>query len=326
MQDFSIPSGYSGSGRSSNNTGLKISDGDTIQINQAIRMLNIDTPEKRGGSFGNNDTAQAKLNIARERLSSGKFDDLMIDSLKMHLLSRLDSNAAKLHFRAGDHATKALVLAMRQRVGSFSDDLQPRLFIRSYQPFFDNYGRILAFAAPYFLTSELPDFGSPERRTYNLEMLELGHAAHFPIFPSIPKPADWNLAVNAAKEAWEGRRGQWDANSGGPNVLLAYEFRAVIDLASPLLKATRRNSTTKTWFESDLDEGLAERAALEDAGWKITEVSYDNMVREAFNRHCIDISNWQYAGVQEYHTVEPWARLWVWPDEIDEAKSALGIN
>ena len=157
-------------------------------------------------------------------------------------------------------------------------------------------------------------------------MLELGHAAHFPIFPSIPKPEDWNRAVNAAKEAWEDKRGQWHTDSGGPNVLLAYEFRAVMDLALPLLKATKRNSTTKTWFETDVNEGLAERANLEAAGWTVTETNYSDMVSEAFSRHCINISNWQYAGVQEYHTVEPWARLWVWPNEIDNAKNTLGIG
>lgn len=325
MSEFSIPTGFSGAGRSGTNTGLKITDGDTIQINQSVRMLNIDTPEKRGGSFGNTESAQEKLDRARSRIESGKFDGLLIDSLKSHLLSRLTNDAAKLHFRAGDLATKGLVKSVRVRVGSFTDDLQPKLFIRAYEPYFDSYGRTLAFAAPYFLKSELPERGSPLRKTYNLEMLELGHAAHFPIFPSIPKDEDWRLAVAAAKEAWSENLGQWSEEGGGPNVLLAYEFRAALDLAMPLLKA-QKNRNTKRWFEDNLAEGRAQLADLEADGWRITSISYESMIQEAFNRHCIDISSWQHVGVQEYHNVEPWARLWVWANDLNEAKAKLGVS
>lgn len=326
MSNFDIPTGFSGEARSNNNTGLKITDGDTVQVNQSIRMLNIDTPEKAGGSFGNANSAQIKLDRAKSRLEAGRFDGVVTAELKSHLLSRLTSDAAKRHFKAGDLATKALVRSMRQRVGSFTDNLQPRLFIRSYQPYFDKYSRILAFAAPYYLKSELPPIGSPERRTFNLEMLENGHAAHFPIYPSIPKAQDWNLAVNAAKDAWEEKRGQWEDDSGGSDVLLAYEFRAVLDLAAPLLKAKRSGSSTKNWFEDDIDEGLSQRATLEANGWEFSEASYADMIADAFSRHCIDISKWTNVGVQEYHTVEPWARLWVWPVDITEAKVALGVT
>ena len=155
-------------------------------------------------------------------------------------------------------------------------------------------------------------------------MLENGHAAHFPIYPSIPKSTDWNLAVNASKNAWENKLGQWADDSGGPNVLLAYEFRAALDLGAPLLKA-RKGGQRKKWYEDTIAEGLAEKDALISDGWDFTEISYGDMVADAFSRHCVDISNWQHVGVQEYHTVEPWARLWIWADDLVIAKNDLGI-
>ena len=321
---LAIPTGFHGESDTGTHIGLKLTDGDTIQINQPIRMLNIDTPEKSGGSFGKAESAQKKINRAKKRMEDSLFDGLLEGGLMAYLTGKATIDAASRHFRAGKSATKALSKAMRERLGSFSDDLQPKLFISAFQPYFDRYLRVLAFVSPFYTKEELPPFGDPRRRTYNLEMLENGHACHFPIYPSIPKPQDWLLAVNASKNAWDNKLGQWSADNGGENVLLAYEFRAMLDLGEPLLKA-RRGSSKKEWFEDDIANGMAERAGLEADGWRFKENTYESMVAEAFSRHCIDISTWTHKGVQSFHEVEPWARLWVWSDDVTEAKAQLGV-
>ncbi len=323
-----IPNSFSVATRNGSHIGLKITDGDTIQINQPIRMLNIDTPEKEGGSFGKADTVQKKLNLAKKRIKDGHFDGLINDGLKEFLVNKITNDAAERHFRAGKNATNALSKAMRTRIGSFSDDLQPRLFVQAYDPFFDKYLRVLALVAPWFLKKELPHRDDPRRRTYNLELLEDGHAASFPIYPSIPKNDDWLKAINASKYAWENKKGQWDEKSGGENVLLAYEFRAVLDLSLPRVVA-KRGSTTRKYFEEDINQGqeiVELKNGLVADGWEVSENDYLQMVSEAFSRHCVDITSRKIVGKQDYYKIPPWARLWVWDDNLVEAKEKLKLN
>ena len=51
------------------------SDGDTPIIEQPIRMVSIDTPEKSYG--GAQELGQEKLNACRDRLSAGFYDGLI---------------------------------------------------------------------------------------------------------------------------------------------------------------------------------------------------------------------------------------------------------
>ncbi|OLT13708.1 hypothetical protein BJF78_21285 [Pseudonocardia sp. CNS-139] len=73
-------------------------DGDTIDVQQAVRMVSIDTPESKLG--GNPATAQRTLDRCRNRLESGDYDEIG-QPLREHLLSRLTPDAARRHLDAG---------------------------------------------------------------------------------------------------------------------------------------------------------------------------------------------------------------------------------
>ncbi|WP_206061118.1 hypothetical protein [Nonomuraea basaltis] len=90
-------------------------------------------------------------------------------------------------------------------------------------------GRLLAYTAPWFSgtpSDPLPPRDHPDRRTFNLDMVALGWAATFVIYPSIPRPADLNLLIDEAETAWQEQRGAWA--QFGQDLLLGYEYRACI--------------------------------------------------------------------------------------------------
>ncbi len=91
-------------------------------------------------------------------------------------------------------------------------------------------GRLLGYITPWF-TPPLPPRDDPRRRTFNLELIETGWAAFFPIYPSLPRDNDLNLALQAAESAWQNRLGAWA--EFGENLLLGYEYRACLNSATP---------------------------------------------------------------------------------------------
>ena len=71
------------------------SDGDTPLIEQPIRMVSIDTPEK--SYQGGKELGQEKLNACRDRLQSGFLDPLIPDETKAYLVNKLTPDAANAH-------------------------------------------------------------------------------------------------------------------------------------------------------------------------------------------------------------------------------------
>ena len=49
-------------------------------------------------------------------------------------------------------------------------------------------------------------------------MIESGWAAFFPIYPSLPKKDDFNMAIKAAEDAWENQKGIWERKWTGETV------------------------------------------------------------------------------------------------------------
>jgi len=117
-------------------------------------------------------------------------------------------------------------------------------------------------------------------------MIENGWAAFFPIYPSLPKNDDMNLAITASEKAWNERKGAW--RTYGRDLLLGYEFRACIKL------------------------GVATDAA---AG-----------IADAFQRICVDLRNLRVVGKYDFHKVPPCYRLWIWETDITQAKRDLGLG
>jgi hypothetical protein len=117
-------------------------------------------------------------------------------------------------------------------------------------------------------------------------MIENGWAAFFPIYPSLPRNDDMNRAIAAAEVAWDEKRGVW--GEFGEMVLLGYEFRMCVKLAA---------------------------AADQQSG-----------IREAFQRTCVDLRNMREVGLFGFHAIPPCYRLWIWEDDIAQARQDLGVT
>lgn len=207
---------------------LRQSDGDTPVIEQPIRMVSCDTPEKSGYA-GRAETAQRKLDECRARLKGDFYKALLPKGLRNHLIDKLDEDAAARHIAAGERASAEFDALLESRLLRDDGSRRPLAVMPSGE-MVDTYGRLLAYFAPYYGGGDpLPPRGDARRRTLNLDMIASGWAAFFPIYPSLPSNGDLTLAVSEAETAWKKKRGAWD--EFGRVLLLAYEYRACIKLA-----------------------------------------------------------------------------------------------
>jgi endonuclease YncB( thermonuclease family) len=265
---------------------IRASDGDTPVVEQPIRMVSVDTPEKAGYA-GQPPTAQRTLDRCRTRLTDGTFKGLVPDDLRDHLLSRLTSDAAERHIAAGNRAS-AVFDALLERRLTRADGTRRRTAVIPTGELVDRYGRLLAYLAPWFGDGErVPPRDDPERRTFNLDMVAVGWGAMFLVYPSIPRDPDLNTLVEEADRAWAERRGMWAAF--GEDLLLGYEFRACVKLGARELGDPR--------------------AAVENA----------------YQRVCVDLRDLKVVGPFGYHAVPPSQRLWIWRDDLDRARRDLPL-
>jgi endonuclease YncB( thermonuclease family) len=135
------------------------SDGDTPLIEQPIRMVSIDTPEKSYG--GGEALGQQKLDACRARLESGFYDGLVPEETKAYLRDRLTPDAGLRHIEAASQASAAFQRFMDERL-QIDDDTRRRLAVFPTGELMDIYGRLLAYIAPWFKREELPEFGNGE--------------------------------------------------------------------------------------------------------------------------------------------------------------------
>ena len=265
---------------------LQISDGDTPVIQQPIRMVSCDTPEKAGYA-GKPETSQLKLDKCVSRLETGFYQGIP-ESLCEYLLAKLTPDAAKNHIDAGIRATEVFNTTLEERL-TRPDGKKRKTGIIPSGEIIDRYGRLLAYITPWYsntASDPLPPLDAPERFTFNLNMIGNGWAAFFPIYPSLPRRKDdWILAVNAAESAWINRKGAWE--EFGLQVLLGYEYRLCIKLG------------------------------IEDTA--------QNGMEKAFQRHCVDIRTSQIKGLFGFWEVPPCYRLWIWDDDLVKAKTDLDL-
>ncbi|GAA2434017.1 hypothetical protein GCM10010191_55470 [Actinomadura vinacea] len=264
------------------------SDGDTSVIEQPIRMVSVDTPEKAAYA-GKPSTAQPKLDRCRARLADGTFDQLIPDGLREHLLDRLTPDAAARHIAAAERATAHFQI-LRERRLTRPDGRIRRVAVVPTGELIDRYGRMLAYLAPWFAggdTDPLPPRDHPDRRTLNLDMVAAGWGAMFLIYPSIPRDSDLKLLLDEADAAWTQKRGMWD--EFGEDLLLGYEYRACIKLGV---------------------------AALDDP---------EAAVEDAYQRICVDLDGLRVLGLFDYHLASPSRRLWIWEKDFDQAREDLKL-
>ena len=265
---------------------IKSSDGDTLVVEQPVRLVSCDTAEKAQYA-GKPETAQPKLDLCRQRLQSGFYSALPAE-LRSHLIGRIGADAAQRHIAAAVDASAHFDAILSARL-TRPDGHMRKVAVLPSGEIIDVYGRMLAYLAPWFdgpPNDPLPPLGSPERHTLNLNMLADGWAAFFPVYPSLPRLADMKLAVVAAEQAWDGRLGMWDRY--GEDLLLGYEYRMCIKLAVATTAA----------------QGLA----------------------DAFQRVCVDLRTLTIVGKFDFPSVPQSLRLWVWEDDLAEARTALGLN
>ncbi|WP_327591314.1 hypothetical protein OHA25_60280 (plasmid) [Nonomuraea sp. NBC_00507] len=266
---------------------VKVTDGDTPTIEMSIRMVSIDTPESKVG--GSPPTAQATLDRAKERLQDGTYDALPED-LREYLIARISPDAAQRHLSAGKLAAEAHTSMVTTRLKR-PDGSQRRMAVIATGELVEKNGRLLAYTAPWFSGSAsdpLPARDHPDRRTFNLDMVALGWAATFVIYPSIPRPADLNLLIQEAETAWQEQRGAWA--QFGSDLLLGYEYRACIKLGV-----------------RDLDNPADAIAA-------------------AYQRVCVDLRTLTEVGLFGYHQVPPSQRLWIWATDLEQARKDLSLT
>ncbi len=276
------------------------SDGDTLKISQPVRFVSVDTPEKESVA-GAPAIAQTKLDLTRKRIEDGLFCALLSDRLAAYLVSKLTGDAAERHVTAGHGASASLQKLLDERAPRNKQN-QRALAVMPTGEIIDRYGRMLVYVAPWLAKPKDVPVDDPRRATFNLNLIESGWGAFFPIFPSLPKTADLKLAVAAASSAWTEKKGQW--SGGNENLLLAYEYRAAVKLAAiPRKGSFAAGATAKQKREAAAD-----------------------LLQTAFQRICIDITTAKIHGLQGFHAIAPPARLWVWESEINNAAEAMGLK
>ncbi|MFO1486507.1 MAG: thermonuclease family protein [Verrucomicrobiaceae bacterium] len=280
--------------------GQSASDGDTLHVKQALRLVSCDTPESHYPTANSVDAATKKLKTCRERLEKGDYDAYLPRELRAYLLKRLTATAGKQQIDAANRAHDAFEKMLKNRLNK--GGIKRQLGVLPTGEVIDSYGRMLAYLTPWFDSKKetVPkDRAHPDRRTFNLQMVEEGWAAFFPIYGSLPTHRqDFDLGVKAARVAWKKKAGVWKLF--GKNFLLGYEFRMCVKLGQPYKAKT---GTSKAVTAKTLAEG-------------------------AFARHCVDISTskWKDVGLHGFWNVEPPNRLWFWSTDQKEALKALGVK
>jgi endonuclease YncB( thermonuclease family) len=268
---------------------LRATDGDTPYISVSIRMLSIDTPEVHYP--GNQKPSKQDANLAELAtwIQQGKAP--VYRELGDYLYPKLATGkAGTLQEEQGEQATIEFKKLLDEKL-TRSSGRKRRLFIRAADKHFDQYDRLLAYMAPSYTAKELESMSRMERATFNLLMVERGWAASFPIYPSVPSYPDLVLLQKAAKDAIGKKKGIWT----DPMTLAGYEFRMCV----------RLHQITKKL----LSGGKLSRK--EKYGW--------------ISRYCVDMTTREVFYPQNYIKVQPYNRIFVWPDDVAEAVAKMNL-
>lgn len=267
----------------------RATDGDTPYIIMSIRMLSMDTPEVHYPGVQKPSKQDANFAQLAAWIQQGKAP--VQRGLGDYLRPKLATGrAGTLQEEQGEKATDEFKKLLDKKLTG-SKGRRRRLFIRAADQHFDQYGRLLAYIAPYYTAKELESMSRKERATFNLMMIENGWAATFPIYPSIPSYLDLVLLQEAAKEAFDKKGGIW----ADPMTLAGYEFRMCVRLHEITKRLVNR-------------ERLSRR---ERYGW--------------ISRYCVDMTTREVFYPQDYFKVKPYNRIFVWPDDVAEAVAKMNL-
>lgn len=202
-------------------------DGDTPTIQTPVRMLGVDAPELHYQGATEKNPGKYDAAFAGFLSGAGRHLD---EALKQYLAPRLQDQASTRHIVAGKAAFEhfqTIVAARLKRSGKNGKPLQDRhLYAMVAREVFDKYGRLLAYLNAAYTKEERAALAPDQRPTFNLQMVQDGHATPLLIYPNVPKPADLELLHDAVVRARRKKLGIW----GEPQPpLLAFEFRWIVD-------------------------------------------------------------------------------------------------
>lgn len=268
---------------------IRATDGDTPYVSISIRMLSIDTPEVHYPGNQHPSKHDAKLKQLADWIKAGEAP--INKGLGNYLYPRLATGkAGTLQEKQGDKATKKfkeLIEKKLKRPGG----TRRRVFLKAADEHFDQYGRLLAYMAPYYRADELASLSFKDRATFNLLMVVSGWAASFAIYPSIPKHMDLIMLQEAGKDAFDNNKGAW----ADPKMLTGYEFRMCMKLYG---------------ITKDLVSGK-KLSSKEKYGW--------------IYRYCADITTREIFYPQLYYKVKPYNRIFIWAEDVTEAVGKMNL-
>lgn len=274
---------------------LRATDGDTPFISVSIRMLSIDTPEVHYPGTTKPSRQDGNFQQLAGWLQAGQAP--VGDGLAAYLMPRLATGTAgTLHEQQGVAAAAHFDALLEEKLRKNPDGSpRPRarkLFVWTSNEQFDQYGRLLAYIAPKYTAEELAGMSRRDRSTFNLMMVEDGHAASFIIYPSLPRQSDLTLMYEAAKTAFENRLGAW-ANDLS---LTGYEFRMCV----------RLHEITKKLV------GGQKLSSAERGAW--------------VERFCFDMTTRQIVYPGDYYKIPVYSRIFIWPKDVTEAVGRLNLE
>jgi len=269
---------------------LRATDGDTPYVSMSIRMLSIDTPEVHYP--GNQKPSKQDANLAQLAawIQQGKAP--VNRGLGDYLQPKLATGTAgTLQEQQGAQATEVFKNLLSSKL-TLPSGRKRNVFIQAADEHFDQYGRLLAYLAPNYGAEERASMSRKDRATFNLLMVEAGWAASFPIYPSVPGFPDLVLLHDAAKDAYENKRGIW----ADPMTLAGYEFRMCVKL----------HEVTKKLVDGK------KLSSAEKYGW--------------ISRYCVDMTTKEIFYPQDYFKVQPYNRIFVWPKDVIEAVAKMNLT
>lgn len=264
-------------------------DGDTPYVRVPIRMLSIDTPETNYPGVGKPSNSDAKLTELATWIEQGQAP--VEDSLAQHLLPRLRTGSAGSLQEQQGEAAKAKFKELLDTKLIRPSGSKRNVFLYAADEHFDSYGRLLAYMAPFYSKKELAGMSRHDRATFNLLMVESGWATPFLIFPSLQKYEDLVLLRDVGKRAIDEGLGAW----AEPLMLAGYEWRMCIKLHAVTKKLVAEQSVS----------------TRDRYGW--------------ITRYCADMTTLKIFAPQDYHKVEPYNRIFIWPRDVSEAVGKMNL-
>lgn len=268
---------------------LRAADGDTPYISVSIRMLSIDTPEVHYPGATKPSRHDEKFAQLADWIEQGQAP--VENGPASFLHPRLAAGAVGTNHGGQGEKAKAFFQELVKQKLSQPNGKQRSIFVSTSDQPFDEYGRLLAYLAPNYSVEERASMTRKERATFNLLMVASGWAASFPIYPSLPRHNDLELLQEAGKWALENQKGAW----ADPLMLTGYEFRSayrLYEITNKLVKGQKLSSSQ----------------------------------REAWiYRYCLDMTTREIFYPQDYYKVAPYNRIFIWPEDVNEAVANLNL-